>query len=546
MFDLRGDSFKRSATRAVASFIGLISLVSGATVAAPRAAGAVDVASRISPIPGPAALRVVEGEIHLTLEEAIQLAVERNLTVRTEQYAHERARLGIDEAMGIYDFNLGAGASTGTDEQPAASNLEGAEVLETETTSTYISGSQLLPSGGVASATFDNGRFSTNSRFSLLDPSFSSDLQLSFAQPLLEGFGRSATEYGIEVAKVGSEISDDVFEAQLVSIVQRVSVAYWNLVAARSELGVALESLALAKELHENNRVRVDVGTLAPLELVQSEAGIATREEEIIRARGRIGDAEDLLFFFLNVEQGEAWSRSIVPDTEAVVEDLQVDLDESIRTALSSRPEISNQHLQERVRELDHAFAAQATKPTLNFRAGYGLAGLGGDVLIRDQDGNVIDTVPGGLDDALDQVSGFDFPGWTVGLEFGIPIQNRTAKARAAIAGLALEETKLATSELELRITTEVRAAVRGLETSREQLESAEVSRRLAEKNLDAERKKYDNGLSTSFQILEVQEDLTSARERQVNALTAYRRALDEYHRATGTLLESASITIVQ
>jgi outer membrane protein len=545
MFDLRGDSFKSSATWSVASFIGLTSLFALAAGARP-AAGVVEVASRISASPGPAELRVVGGEIHLTLEEAIRLAVERNLAVRTQQYSHERATLGIDEAMGIYDFNLVAGASTGKDEQPAASNLDGADVQETETTSTYVGGSQLLPSGGVASATFDNGRFSTNSRFSLLEPSFSSGLDLTFEQPLLRGFGRATTEHGIEVAKVGTEISDQQFKDQLVTTVNRVAIAYWNLAAARSELEVALESLGLAKELHENNRVRVDVGTLAPLELVQSEAGIATREEEIIRARGRIGDAEDLLFFFLNIEQGEAWSRSIVPDTEAVVENMQVDLDESIRTALSNRPDLAGAQLQHRILELDRDLAAQATKPSLNLRANYGLNGLGGDVLIRDENGNVIDTIPGGWDDALDQVSGGDFPGWTVGLAFGFPIQNRTARARAAIADIALEEDKLATSELELLITTEVRAAVRGLETSREQLESAEVSRRLAERNLDAERKKYDNGLSTSFQILEVQEDLTSARQRQVAALTGYRRALTEYYRATGTLLEKASITIVQ
>lgn len=539
MFEPMSKKLQRSAT------LVAVGLTVGVLSAAATAASPIEASTAIQPVPGAAALRIQDGEIRLTLDEAIRLAVERNLTVRTQTFARERARLGIDQAMGIYDFNLTAGVSTSEDESPSASNLDGAQIQKTESTSTSVGGTQLLPSGALASVNFPNRRFETNSSFSLLNPSFSSGLDLIFEQPLLRGFGRSATEYGIEVARVGSGISDAQFEVQLIGTVQRVSIAYWNLVAARSRLEVAEESLALAKELHENNRVRVEVGTLAPLELVASEAGIATREEEIIRARGAIGDAEDLLFYYLNVEQGEAWSRGIVPETEARIEEIALDLDQAIRSALTSRPELTSQQLAVRVRELDHAFARQEMKPRLDLRATYGLSGLGGDVLLRDQDGNLIGKSPGGWDDAFDQVTGFDFPGWSVGLELGIPIQNRTARARAAIANLALEEGKLATSELELVITTEVRAAVRGLETAREQLQSAEVSRRLAEKNLDAERKKYDNGLSTSFQILEVQEDLTSARERLVAALTGYRRSLVEYHRATGGLLESASITIV-
>src|SRR5262245_36510494 len=241
--------------------------------------------------------------------------------------------------MGIYDFNPLAGAEIAEDESPAASNLDGALVQKTERTNLFVGGSQLIPTGGLFTVNFPNSRFETNSDFALVNPSFNSALDLSFQQPLLRNFGRSATEYAIDIAKVGSDISDYDFEQQLVGTVQRVSNAYWTLVAARTALEVAEESLKPTQELHENNRVRVDVGTLAPLELVQSEAGIATREEDIIRARAAIGDAEDLLFFHLNIEQGEAWSRSIVPDTDAMVEREVFALDESIQNALAKRPE---------------------------------------------------------------------------------------------------------------------------------------------------------------------------------------------------------------
>lgn len=515
-----------------------------ASATAQSPALALEIQTAVGTAVGMADLRVQGDEIHLTLDEAVELALTRNLSLRTQRISREQARLGIDQAMGIYDFNLLAALSTSQVESPSATNLDGAPVQNQKRTSLSVGGSQLFPTGGFASIEIPNGRFETNSSFSLLNPSFSSGLDLSYTQPLLRGFGRSATNYGIEVARVGSDISQQLFVAEVIGTIQNVENAYWNLVAARYALVVAEESRTLAAELHSNNKVRVDVGTLAPLELVQSEAQIAIREEDIIRARGVVGDAEDLLFFFLNIDQGEAWSKTIVPDTEASIEHPQVDLGESIRTALAARPEILSQQLRLKSLALDQSFLAQETRPRLDLRATYGLSGLGGDVVLRNPDGTVNSTVPGGWNDAFNQVTGFDFPGWSVGLELGIPLQNRSARARRLIADLAVEAGNLTASQLELRVTTEVRAAVRGLETSRQQLESAKVSTRLAEKNLDAERKKYDNGLSTAYQILQVQDDLTSARYRQVAAVTGYRRALVEYYRATGGLLASSNVTI--
>ena len=504
----------------------------------------ITVETQANPEIGMAELRVQGDEIHLTLEEAVELALSRNLNLRTQRYSRAQARLRIDEATGIYDFNLFGGLSTSKFENPAASNLDGADVQNQERSVLTVGGSQLFSSGGVAGISVPNGRFETNSQFSLLNPSFDSGLDLSLTQPLLRGFGRSATEYGIEVAKVGSDISQQQFVFEVISTIQNVENSYWNLFAARYALTVAEESLKLAEELHSNNKVRVDVGTLAPLELVQSEAQIATRQEAIIRARGVVGDAEDLLFFYLNIDQGEAWSKTIIPDTEAIIDNPPADLDAAIATALTSRPELISQQLRVQGATLDQTFFAQDTKPRLDLKATYGLSGLGGDVVIRNPDGSVASTIPGGWSDAFEQVTGGDFPGWSVGIELGIPIQNRSAKARKVIADLAVEASKDTAKQLELRVTTEVRAAVRGLETSREQLESAKVSTRLAEKNLDAERKKYDNGLSTAYQILQVQDDLTAARYRQVAAVTGYRKSIVEYNRATGTLLASSNVTI--
>ena len=494
---------------------------------------------------GDAELRIQDGSIHLTLEEAIGLAVERNLGIEVERYSVEQAHLGIQQAMGIYDLGLSAGLSVSSSTSPSASNLQGADVQEQKARGFDIGLSQLTPTGGTAGLSFDASRFETNNSFYSINPSFSSNFGLSFGQPLLNGFGRATTEYRIATARGQSAQAKENFLVTVDTTVQQVINGYWTLLEAQEQLKVAEEGLALAKQLHEMNRVRVDVGTLAPLELVQSEAGVATREEEIIRAHAAIGDAEDQMRALLHLEGDQAWSMPIAADTDPRTDRVDADLQTSLHDALAQRPELAAQREVQKNLELGAAFAAQDLKPRLDLLAKYGSTGVGGDVIVRDPDtGEVLQVLPGGLSDAFKQVRKFDFTGWSVGLQFAYPLQNRAARARKTTADLAVDQGATRVRQLEQQVSTEVRTAVRGLDTAQKQIESAAVSRRLEERNLEAEQKKYENGLSTSFQVLSIQDDLTAAKSREVTAITGYRRALAEYWRATGKLLESSGIQL--
>jgi outer membrane protein len=523
------------------TLIPALGLARADTAAAPGR----EVVSRLGEAPPPPDLRIVGDEMKLTLDEAVRLALERNLGLDVIRYDRQVARLRIDQAMGIYDLSLFGGLSALHDESPAASNLDGAVVQEQNREGFSAGVSQLFSTGGSGTVNWVNGRYETNSEFAFLNPSYSSNLDLSFVQPLLKGFGRPATEYGIELARNTDTVAGQLFVQQVISTLQRVEDAYWNLVEARYQLVVAEESLKLAQELHQNNKTRVEVGTLAPLELVSSEAGIATREEEIIRARAVVADAEDQIRWLLNLVEAVHYSKEIVPETEAAIPPVTIDLDQALETALTSRSELEVQRTNIRGKEIDAAFYRQDLKPSLNLRATYGFNGVGGDVILRDSNGEVIDVIDGNWGDAVEQMTDLDYPGWSIALEFGFPLQNRAAKARNAIAEVELEQGKVVLSDLEQKISTEVRTAVRDVDTARQQIQSAEVSVRLAEKNLDAERRKFENGLSTAYQILLVQEDLTSARSRQVSAVAGYRRALVEYQRATGQLLEQAGVQVV-
>lgn len=541
-------------------------LVAGACLAATplclagptRAAEANTVSTRPSgEALAPPVVKIVDGAMGLELSDAIEVALGRNLGLVGERYNRESFRLQIDQAFGIYDLGLNGTATISDSSTPAASNLDGAEVSTRKNQALNLGVSQLFPWGGSVSGTWSNSRSESNSSFALLNPSFSVGLDGEYRQPLLRNFGRDNTEYRIRLAQIDSKVGRESFERAVVSVIQQVTVGYWELVEARAQVDVAEESLALARQLHDINKVRVDVGTLAPLELIQSEAGIAIRQEEIIRARARVGDAEDSLRRLLGFDDGDLWDVAIVPQSRPASERFVIDVDAAWKLALDKRAEVRSQRLSLERTEVGVAYSEGQTKPQLDLVVGYGFNGIGGDSAIRcdsfavssglcqpEQIGEIIGEAKGGWDDAAEQVAKADFDDWRIQLSFAMPLQNTTAKATAALARLDADRSRVALRDLEQGILTEVRKATRGVTTAAQQIDSARVSRELAEKNLEAEQKRYDNGLSTSFQVLEIQEDLSQARSREITAVAAYERAVAEYRRATGTLLEASGVEL--
>lgn len=524
--------------------LAVLFLLAAAVVPSPAAA--VEVGTEIPDLESSPNLRISDGVLRLTLDEAITIALRRNLGLVVERYRLSEANLNLDSAIGIFDPNLTVDLSASDDTSPSASQIDGADVQTTEVQIWNLGVSQLVDTGGTASIEFTNRRLETNSLFASLNPSYSSGLDLNFRQPLLRDQGRLATKRNILVARNNQEISRENFELQVVQAVQDIETGYWTLVQSQEQLEVARESLELAKQLHEQNKIRVEVGTLAPLELIQSEAGVATREEEIIRAEGAVGDAEDRLRQLLNLDVPGVWDLKIETESDPPVDPFQVDLDEAIARALAQRPELRQKRIDQQNREVDANFFRNQELPRLDLTVSYGINGIGGDVPggVNPFTGEIIEPLPGGYSDALDQITEADFDGWSAAVNLVYPFRNRAARAAGTLAEVAWERGEAELRDLELGVATDVRRLVRAVLTAEKARESAAVSRRLEEKNLEAEQKRYDNGMSTSYQVLEIQEDLSAARSREVTSITTYRLALVSYYRAVGGLLEQSGVEI--
>jgi outer membrane protein TolC len=531
--------------------------LAGLALALPLQADSVTVrtyanASRVAPATAEdlAALGVemMEGKLALSLQDAVAIALERNLSIDIERFRRSQVGLGITEAYGIYDLQLDSVALLDSDTAPVSSTLQmtGGDDTVTDRVAVWNSSlTQLTPFGGTAVLDFNNQRFSSSDQAFQPNPRFSVNLDFTLTQPLLRGFGRTATEQNILLARNSSAIGRESFQAQVEQVISDVVTTYWALVEAQEQLKVAEESLTLAKELDSMNRIQVEVGTLAPLELVQSEAGVAAREEAIIQQQAAVEDNSDLLRQLLNLAGGELWDVEIQPVTEPEVEHAPIDTEQAVKTALEERPDLRSQRLRNDSLEVQRRAAKNAVLPQLNLVARYGSNAIAGDVVDIDPDtGEETVLIDSGYSDALSDLTGFDSRGWQVSLNFSYPLQNRTARARYATAELAEEEGDFTLRALEQTVLIQVRQAARAVETAAKRIDSAKVSSRLERENLDAQRKRYENGLATSFEVLQIQEDLSEARSREVSAVISYRIALSQFHQAVGRLLKQNGVEL--
>ncbi|HEX9305341.1 MAG TPA: TolC family protein [Thermoanaerobaculia bacterium] len=504
-------------------------------------------AAAISARPGartPRALPEAGAEgMRLSLAEAVSLAVANNQDLNVSVYTAEASRYVLFSNMGIFDPLAEASLVRSHAEQPAASQLSGAEVNQSDTTDFSSRVTQLAPTGGTFSLGFSVNRTATNSTFFFVNPSYTSGLTLSLTQPLLRNFGRDTTTWLIRASRNDRDASYQTFVRSVQGTVNAVEQAYWDLVYALKNLEVKKEARSLAADLNRITKIKIDVGSLAPIDIVQTEVGIAKAEQDIIIAEGLIGDAQDRLKRLLNFDPAK-YVIAIVPTDEVRAEPTSVPVNEGIKSALERRPEILATQYNVDSNRIRYEYWRNQTRPALDLIGSYGYSGLGGTTTIRDNLGNVISRTTGNVGDAFQQIIDREFKNWSIGLQFSYPILNRRARGQRGAALYTWEAGKAGLNALEQNVLLEVRTAARDIETSRRSIAAALKSRELAERNLDAERKKYENGMTTSFQVLQITNDLSVARTNELQALAVYRKALSAYHYAVADILEWKGIRI--
>ena len=481
-------------------------------------------------------------EMRLTLQDAVALALDHNISLEVSRLGLAARRESLLGATGLFDPQLTSSYQEAASDSPATNALVGARINEVERRNFSLGYGQFLPTGGNFDVGFSMVRNQTNSTFYFLNPSYDSDFYLGLSQPFLRGFGVDVNRTGIEVARRTGEISRLEFEKIVIGTMQAVESAYWNLVYQRENLLVTERSLSLARDLLQQTETRVRIGTSAPIDIVQSEATVATREQEIIVAQHAVDEAEDLLKRLMGFENVEDWRSRIVPLDSLEIVPTSPDLDESMTKAFAKRLELQQSALEREITELTYTAADNSTLPGLDFVLNYGYTGI--NAIYEANPDGTYNVIQGDLSDSLSMLGDRDYPQWSAALNFSYIFGNHDAKARRAQAryDLGIAEQNLALERQ--AVIEEVRRTVRGLEASAKVIAASEKARVLAERNLDAEQKKFANGMSTNFQVLEIQEDLAIAQAAELRSRVAYRQAAVNYLVAVGSLLESKGVAL--
>jgi outer membrane protein len=494
---------------------------------------------------------VIDGKLHLRLEDAVRLALENNSNIRIEETQVEAQKFALLGAYKPFDPLIQSSANVNRLSYSGYTQLQGvgensnaalntlSQTVQASYTQTFITGTNIF--AGVSS-----NRNSTNSAFYFLNPYVSSTVTLQFTQPLLRNAGRFANTAPLIIARRALQQSRASFAAQVNDAILQVVTQYWTVVQARGSFDVEQRSLALAESSYQHDKRALELGALPPLDIYRSQSEVAARRVQAIQSEYVLKQAQEAFRFTIGVDQDPtlaALELDLVEKPEPEREIENVDPVEALKEALSARPEIAAANDAIANDETSVRLAHNALMPDLSLTGFYQSNGIGGNQY--DLNTGLLIT-PGGLGTSFSQLFGFGFPGYGGTLTLNLPIRNRAAKANLGTA-LVARRHDLYTSQITREgIVRQVKDSVDLLEEAKLTLAAAKTSLELAQKSLAADQRKYELGAETNFFVLDSQTKLAQSELDLLQTQINYQIARATLDRATGSLLEPYHVQIAE
>ncbi|MEK7854353.1 MAG: TolC family protein, partial [candidate division NC10 bacterium] len=466
-----------------------------------------------------------EGTLPLPLRDAILQALRQNLDLLIEGYNPRARTQEVTREDAAFDPAAFATLKYNETKTPSGSTVGGFTAFahsERETETGNVGVRKRFTLGTQLELALNNDRTDFNSASQVVNPGYRTDLTLSLTQPLLKNFGVEANETPLRLARGNLSIAQSVLAQRVQTVVAQVEAAYWDLIFAIDDLEARRRSLRLAEAVVRLNQARVRAGVAAPVEVTQAEATRAARVVDIITGEKAVRDAEDGLKRAMNfgLAPGEP-EFTIQPTDRPTVLGGPVPLEESLKAARERRPEVLQAQEQVRNQEVNYRFTRNQLLPTLDLVGKIGTNGLGST-----------------FNDDFDRAATGTFPTVEVGLLFEYPLGNRAARSEVERARLLLEQARTSLRNVDQQVSVEVREAVRQVRTTLERIEATQRARELAAEQLRIEERRLQAGVSTTFQVLQFQDDLARAEANEIRAATDYRKALATTDRVTAATLE--------
>ncbi|RPI98175.1 MAG: TolC family protein [Candidatus Aminicenantes bacterium] len=487
-------------------------------------------------------------ELTLTLEDSIVRALKNNLNVAAEVINPGLASANVSLAKQMYSPTFQLDLIGNRYEQASTGPFQANETYINNATSSSASIAQRIPFGGTLQASLSYDYSKSNQLFQSFNPSFQSRLNFILTQPLLKNFGWTVSRREIIVAQNNFEATRSQFKSVLIDTVYSVEAAYWNLVYSIENLKTLGQSLELGRDLLTKTKREVQVGTKAPIEVLNAEATVALREANILQAEALVKRSQDQLRTLLNLSvDPTALGQSLMPADKPEFRPFEITFEEAFARAMAARPDLETAKTTIETKAFNFKIAKNQRLPQLDLQLTKMSPGLSGQQFIYDPDNPFLPPTPGdpgSANAAFRDAFKFLYNNWTAGVTLTIPVGDVIGKAGYAYAKLDLDQAQARLKTQEQQVFLEVSDAVRTLETAAKSVDAYRIARELAEKQLEAEMKKLNVGMSTNYFVLQYQDALAVARSSELRALVDYNVAVANIAKVTGTTLETRNITL--
>jgi len=471
--------------------------------------------------------------LRLTVDDAVQLALDHNVNLAVARLDPQIGDTRVAAAAGTFKPSLNTGVLRNNQLQPPASLLLPVATRNDVVTSSLGVGQSLPRWGTSYNLSWNSSHTDSNSFLNSYNPLITSGLGLTVSQPLLKNFLVDTPRTQLKVAQINRDITDTRLRESEVQTIADVKSAYWNLVSAHASVEARQTSLQLAEELARVNHVKVEVGQSPPLDEVSAQAEVASDQEQLIIAETGVRLAEDRLrMLIFDPTDLPIWNVVIDPVDTPPDATTAVDLDAAVSRALDSRTDIARAKKDVETAQVNVKLADNQRLPDVRVAAGYQTAGLGGTEIIRS--GGFPGTVVGPgigtpFSTILNQLVTNQYPTWTAGVSLSYPLGHSVQDADYARTELERKQSAERVKTTEAQAIQQVRTMGWNIEMNARRIETTRAARALAEQRFDAERKRFDVGMSTSFLVIQAQRDLTQARTNELSAVLAYDLALVQF-----------------
>ncbi len=482
--------------------------------------------------------------VTLTLEDAVKRALENNLDIQVQRIGQQIFDVDIASIRAVYSPTLSSLISNQSSKNASTSTISGGQTGATINNSQFVFNGGIVQdvpwAGGNFSLALDNRRTETSNRTATINPSYNPTWAAQYTQPLLRDFKIDQTRQQLLVTRINQDISDIQLRQVTMSTIADVRNAYWDYVFAVQSVEVARQSLALAEELLRNNQTKVQIGTMAPIDVVQAQAQAAAQRQTLVTADGSRRTAEIALKrLIVNGTADPLWSSMIEPVDRPDFRPEPIDLAAATQRALATRTDVLQARKSLEANDVTLRLLETQRLPQIDLQTRYATTGIGGNRLITQGSGvdrgEIVGIDPGGYLDALDTLFRNRLPTWSVALNVSYNLGTSTADASVARTRIQQNQIEVQLRQIDLQVTSDVSNAAIQVENTAERVQAAQAARELAQQQLDAENSKFGVGMSTNYSVVLAQRDLATAQNNELQAVLAYRKAVVDYERVQQT-----------